>query len=80
MTNLQKSGLLFALLILCSAAQAQTLNGFDLSEAAVAADQIKRGGVPRDGIPSIDDPKFIVADDADFLTGVVVIDQNRALS
>jgi hypothetical protein len=67
MTNLQKSGLLFALLILCSAAQAQILNDFDLSEAAVAADQIKRGGVPRDGIPSIDDPKFIVADDADFL-------------
>ncbi len=67
MTNSQKSGLLFALLILCSAAQAQILNDFDLSEAAVAADQIKRGGVPRDGIPSIDDPKFIVADDADFL-------------
>jgi hypothetical protein len=67
MTNLQKSGLLFALLILCSAAQAQILNDFDLSEAAVAADQIKRGGVPRDGIPSIDDPKFIVADDAAFL-------------
>lgn len=40
------------------AAQARTLNGFDLSNALVPADDIHRGGPPRDGIPSIDHPKF----------------------
>jgi len=64
---MHKSGLLFVLLILCSAAEAQTLNDFDVSKASVPADQIRRGGVPRDGIPSIDNPKFITAGDADFL-------------
>lgn len=35
---------------------AMTMNGFDLDEALIAEDQIKRGGPPRDGIPSIDEP------------------------
>jgi hypothetical protein len=67
MIHIHKSGLLFVLLILCSAAHAQTKNDFDLSEASVPVDQIRSGGVPRDGIPSIDNPKFITAGDADFL-------------
>ena len=67
MTHLQKSGLLIVFLVTCSAAHAQTKNGFDLRDASVPVDQIRRGGVPRDDIPSIDNPKFIVADDADFL-------------
>ena len=48
---------------------AMTLNGFDLDDPLVAEDQIQRGGPPRDGIPSIDEPKFIAAADADFLKG-----------
>ncbi len=46
---------------------AQTLNGFDVSDALVPSDQIVRTGVPRDGILSIDTPVFLAADDAAFL-------------
>lgn len=37
---------------------AQTKNGFDLSNATIPVDEIMRGGPPRDGIPSLDDPEF----------------------
>lgn len=37
---------------------AEQKNGFDLSTARVPVDEILRGGPPRDGIPSIDDPIF----------------------
>lgn len=48
-------------------AHAQTKNGFDLSESLVPADQILPGGPPRDGIPAIDQPRFVAAARADFL-------------
>ena len=67
MTHMQKPGLLIIFLVFVSAAHAQTKNDFDLSDASVPADQIRRGGVPRDGIPSIDNPKFVTAENADFL-------------
>jgi len=59
--------LLSCLLAFCSAVHGQTRNGFDLNDASVPPDQIRRGGVPRDGIPSIDNPEFISAGDAEFL-------------
>ncbi len=40
-------------------------NGFDLSNAIIPVDEIRSGGPPRDGIPSIDNPKFISAQEAD---------------
>jgi hypothetical protein len=49
------------------AAEAKSRNGFDLDGAAVPVDEIGKTGVRRDGIPSIDDPKFVTADGADFL-------------
>lgn len=51
---------LFLLLFLAGAeyAAATEKNGFDLSESLIPVDEILRGGPPRDGIPSIDDPKF----------------------
>lgn len=49
------------------AAAAQTKNGFDLTGALVPADQILAGGPPRDGIPAIDQPKFVAARVAHFL-------------
>lgn len=67
MKILRKLALLTCLLTFCSAVHGQTKNGFDLSDASVPPDEIRRGGVPRDGIPSIDDPKFVTVDDADFL-------------
>lgn len=47
--------------------QSSLLNGFDVSDASVPPEEILRGGPPRDGIPSIDNPIFIAPDDAVFL-------------
>ena len=55
------------LLVYASSAEARSLNGFVLDEPLVPAEAIQRGGPPRDGIPSIDSPRFVSAGDADFL-------------
>jgi len=47
--------------LLASTASGQELNGFDLSGALVPPRAIERGGPPRDGIPSIDQPRFVAA-------------------
>lgn len=47
--------------------QAGTLNGFELSNALIPVAQIHRGGPPRDGIPAIDQPRFVTAAQADFM-------------
>ena len=59
----------FAACALCAffAATANAKNGFDLSGATIPADEILHGGPPRDGIPSIDRPKFAVAAAAAFM-------------
>ena len=55
-------------------AQSQSLNGFDLSNASIPRDDIFRGGPPRDGIPSIDDPRFVASSSVDYLDdGDIVI-------
>lgn len=41
------------------AVQASTLNDFDLSGALVPPEAIEQGGPPRDGIPAIDEPRFV---------------------
>ncbi len=43
---------------------AQVMNGFDISDSLVPADEILAGGPPRDGIPAIDRPRFLPADNA----------------
>lgn len=45
----------------------QTKNGFDLSNSSIEPSKIKQGGPPRDGIPSLDDPKFITSNEAGYL-------------
>ncbi len=40
---------------------------FDLSNLQIEPDEIRAGGPPKDGIPSIDHPKFVSPDRADFL-------------
>lgn len=45
----------------------EVLNGFDLEKRSIPLEEIRRGGPPRDGIPSIDDPKFVSPDTVDFL-------------
>ena len=55
-----------AVLLACTAA-AETKNGFNLEQALIPADQIHRGGPPRDGIPSLEYPEFIPATEAGYL-------------
>ena len=57
------------LLATTAAAFAQTKSGFDLNGALVPTAQIESGGPPKDGIPAIDRPKFMAADDVGFLQG-----------
>ena len=43
------------------------LNGFDMTNCLLDMNEVKRGGPPRDGIPSIDEPKFVGVDRVDYL-------------
>jgi hypothetical protein len=52
-----------------STASAESMNGFRLDDALIPIDEIKSGGPPRDGIPSLDYPEFVTADDATYLKG-----------
>ena len=46
---------------------AQSKNSFDLQGSLIPIQQILGGGPAKDGIPSIDNPKFILADKASYL-------------
>jgi hypothetical protein len=59
--------LTFLLFSLLSTASAESLNGFRIDNALIPVDDIKKGGPPRDGIPSLDNPVFVGADDATYL-------------
>ena len=43
---------------------AQPLNGFDLEGATIPEEEVFKGGPPKDGIPSIDKPSFVIAEDS----------------
>jgi len=43
---------------------ASSSNGFDLSNSEIPVRKIESGGPPRDGIPAINSPQFISANDA----------------
>jgi hypothetical protein len=45
----------------------EELNGFVLDAPLIPVAAIEHGGPPRDGIPSIDSPRFVNAEDAGFL-------------
>ena len=51
------------------AANPADFNGFDVSNASVPTQAIQRGGPPADGIPAIDRPKFVRAEQARLLDG-----------
>lgn len=44
-----------------------SMNGFDLAGSLIDIEEIHSGGPPRDGIPSIDQPRFVAAADVDYL-------------
>lgn len=54
-------------LLLSPFAPAQPMNGFDLSDALVPAEQVLFGGPGKGGIPAIDQPDFIAAGSATHL-------------
>jgi len=58
---------LAAVTLLGGCGQQAVKNGFDLSDGLIPPEKIHHGGPPRDGIPSIDNPKFITAAEAGFL-------------
>ena len=63
--------LAFVLLLLGLRADAYNqhlLNGFDLSGASIPEAAIEKGGPPRDGIPSLDSPRFEAAAQATDMT------------
>lgn len=45
-----------------------TMNGFRVDGASIPVAEIRHGGPPRDGIPAIDEPRFVSAAAARFLT------------
>lgn len=56
-------------LFVSTGSTASRTNGFDLADTLVPSAQIHHGGPPRDGIPAIDEPKFVNADSVEFLSG-----------
>lgn len=66
-----KVSLLFLLITTggsCSApASEEQMNGFNLSNLSIDRSEVLSGGPGRDGIPSIDNPKFISIEAVDFL-------------
>lgn len=70
LVTMNKRNTLIALCLLIfwsGASNALSKNGFRLDHALIPPDEVFSGGPPRDGIPSIDKPRFIEADDADEL-------------
>lgn len=59
--------LIGAVLTMAQSAQAATKLGFKLDNATIPVAEIRPGGPPRDGIPSIDRPKFVPAAQVRFL-------------
>jgi hypothetical protein len=55
------------LFLLITSGNSKFLNGFDVSGSSIDANKILSGGVPRDGIPAINNPKFLYVDDVDYL-------------
>ena len=59
--------LIFILNAYCTLSLAQSKNGFDLQGSLIPVQQILGGGPAKDGIPSIDQPKFVLVDEAGYL-------------
>lgn len=60
-------------LLISLGCNSQSLNGFDLKGSLIPKSQILRGGPPRDGIPSIDNPSFVTPEKSEFKDEVQVL-------
>jgi len=65
--NDPKSSRFLLCLVLILALPFLTAAGWDLSKASVPTDQIMGGGPARDGIPALNEPKFVPAAGAHFV-------------
>lgn len=71
-------------LLLVGSANAYSKNGFDLTNSLIPSKDILQGGPPRDGIPSIEKPKFVAGNAANFMRptdrviGITVNNESRA--
>jgi hypothetical protein len=63
--------------VLAAAPDLTAYNGFDVSAATVPLSAIERGGPPKDGIPAIDQPKFVTASQASLQPDDRVLALNR---
>ena len=76
---MQHRGLLFLMVMMFG-----LLTGFNIDNAIVPENDILSGGPPKDGIPALLEPKFIPAQNVDYLNpndqvmGVVIGNQARA--
>ncbi|MEE9326142.1 MAG: DUF3179 domain-containing protein [Cocleimonas sp.] len=76
--------LLISLFLISSNVSAYSKNGFPLENSIIPTEKILSGGPPRDGIPSIDKPKFMGANQVSYLKpkdrviGIVVAGEARA--
>jgi len=61
---LVKSLLFVAISLATSSVFAITLNGFNLDNALIDSSKIMAGGPPKDGIPAINEPKFVKVENA----------------
>ena len=59
--------ILLLFLVVSTTGNAARKNGFDLSNSLIPVEKILNGGPGRDGIPSIDRPRFVAATKADFM-------------
>lgn len=77
------STILFGLLLIGNA-NAEVKNGFDLRNSLIPSKDILQGGPPKDGIPSIERPKFVAARAANFIRptdrviGITINGESRA--
>ena len=51
--------IIILMMFLITSIYATTMNGFNLNNSLISPNDIHSGGPPRDGIPSIDNPKFV---------------------
>ncbi len=75
----------FLFLTSCSSADEVSKNGFNLANSEITIEKIHGGGPARDGIPSIDNPRFLTIgqaeaelSDSDPILGVEIAGVNRA--
>lgn len=66
---MRKIAFLLVLIFAMQSCFSQEKKGFDLSNTSIPINEIKDGGPPKDGIPSIDTPKFLKASET-------LLDQN----